>query len=71
MNNAETSKLKKGELVTLDYRHKVYGGMVFEVESVTPNCCAHRCYDVALKQPYFDGGFRLTVNSRSIQKYEG
>lgn len=70
MKFAEAAKLKSGDLVVIDNRNKNYGGLVLEIESINPE---HDCwsYRATLKQPGFDGGFRITdYDSRHLKRYE-
>ena len=70
MRYAEAMNLKTGDLVILDSRNKNYGGLILEVESVNPNH-DNWCYRVTLKQPGFDGGFRIPdYDSRYLKRYE-
>ena len=72
MKYTEAAKLKKGDLVVINKtRSQTYGGLIFEIENVdhlgyNPWCCR-----VTLKQPGFDGGFRLKdYDTRLLQRYE-
>lgn len=70
MRYAEAAMLKAGDLVVLDNRHKFYGGLVLEVESINPNH-DNWCYRITLKQPGFDSGFRVKdYDSRHLKRYE-
>lgn len=71
MRYAEAAKLKPGDLVILDDRNKHYGGLILEVESINPEEFGRWCYRVNLKQPGFDGGFRIKeYDSRHLKRYE-
>lgn len=70
MRYAEAATLKPGDLVILDERNKHYGGLVLEVESINPEG-DFWCYRVNLKQPGFNGGFRIKeYDSRHLKRYE-
>lgn len=70
MRYAEASTLKEGDLVIMDNRNKHYGGLIFEIESINPNH-DNWCYRMTLKQPGFDGGFRINdCDSRYLKRYE-
>lgn len=70
MKYAEVANLKAGDLVILDNRNKNYGGLILEVESINPQH-DNWCYRVTLKQPGFDGGFRIKdYDSRHLKRYE-
>lgn len=70
MREAEAMKLKEGDLVTFDSRHKIYGGLILEVESINPEYY-NRFYRVTLKQPGFNGGFCIRdCDSRCLKRYE-
>jgi len=68
MKIVEARKLKIGDLVVLDNRSK-FGGLVMEVEAEPIDCVW--CCSVNLKQPKFDGGFRLeSVDTRYLKRFE-
>lgn len=70
MRNTEAANLKVGDLVIVDSRNKHYGGLVLEIESISPehDWCG---YLVTLKQPGFDCGFRIKdYESRHLQRFE-
>lgn len=71
MKIKEASKLKKGDLVIISSsRTKTYNGLIFEIEEIRPktDCWSYR---ITLKQPGFDGGFRLKdYDSRLLKRYE-
>lgn len=71
MKIKEASKLKKGDLVIVSSsRTKIYQGLIFEIESVEPKTDMWS-YRVTLKQPGFNGEFRLRdYDTRLLQRYE-
>lgn len=70
MTYADASNLKTGDLVIVDSRNKNYGGLILEVESINPEH-DYWCYRVTLKQPGFEGGFRIKdYDSRHLKRYE-
>lgn len=69
MKYAEAAKLKVGDLVVINSTGKQYKGLIFEIENIESlyNYCLH----VDLKQPGYDGGFRIRqYDSRFLKKYE-
>ena len=71
MKIKEASKLMKGDLVIISSnRTKTYQGLIFEIESIEPKTDMWS-YRVTLKQPGFNGAFRLRdYDSRLLQRYE-
>lgn len=70
MNKTEAAKLKVGDLVIIDNRNKHYGGLVLEIESIDTSNDPW-CRRVDLKQPGFNGGFRIKdYDSRHLKRYE-
>lgn len=70
MKYAEAEKLKAGDLVVIDDRSKYYRGLVLEVESINLEH-DNWCLRVNLKQPGFNGGFRITnCDTRYLRRFE-
>lgn len=69
MTIKEAITLKKGDLVIMSNNTKHYKGMIFEVEDFTEH--DNWCCRVTLKQPGFDGGFRLyNYDTRRLERFE-
>lgn len=65
----EAMELKAGDLVILDNRTKYYGGLILEIESINP-LHDNWCYRVTLKQPGFNGSFRIVdYDTRHLKRY--
>lgn len=71
MRYAEAAKLKEGDLVVISgSRTKTYSGLILEIESINSEH-DNWCYRVTLKQPGFDGGFRIKdYDTRLLKRYE-
>ena len=69
MRYAEAKTLKVGDLVVMDGVNKNYGGLILEIESINP-IHDNWCYRVTLKQPGFNGDFRIKdYDSRLLKRY--
>lgn len=70
MRYTDAMKLKEGDLVILDGRNKKYEGLILEIESINP-IHDNWCYRVTLKQPGFNGSFRVEdCDTRYLKRYE-
>lgn len=69
MKYYEAYTLKVGDLVVVNHKLDKHHGWVFEIDDIT-----HRDnygLRVTLKQPCFDGGFRMyNYDTRRLKKYE-
>ena len=57
MKYTEGEKLKNGDLVVMT--NKKYNGLILEIESIDRRDGTNY-FDITLKQPGFDGGFRIS-----------
>ena len=71
MKFVEALQLKEGDLVVVNgNRNRRHGGLVLEIESITLGYGDFHYCLVTLKQPGFDGGFRLKdYDSRLLKRY--
>ena len=70
MRYAESVNLKKGDLVVIDDRNKHFGGLVLEIESIE-EMHDNWCLRVTLKQPGFNGNFRIrNYDTRHLKRFE-
>ena len=69
MKMKEAKMLKVGDLVISDDRNKYYGGLILEIESISDG--DNWCRRATLKQPNFDGGFRIeNYDTRHLKRFE-
>lgn len=71
MRFIEAKTLKEGDLVVMDDKQSTrYFGLILEVDSIKPDDYDRFVY-VTLKQPGFDGEFRIKdYDSRRLRRYE-